>query len=58
MFEKIIEILLIGIIVSCLMRLIWELIPDPVKKYWNYIRMVSQDRRKGRRRKYVFTWRS
>lgn len=57
MIEKIIEILLISIIVLCLIRLTWEFIPDPKKKYWKYIRMVSKDRRKGRRRKYTFTWR-
>lgn len=57
MIEKIIEISLISIIVLCLIRLIWEMIPDPAKKYFGYIRSVAKDRRKGRRRKYTFTWR-
>ncbi len=52
-----IEILLIIIIVLSGIRLFWELIPDPVKKYFSYVRSVNRDRKKGRRRKYVFTWR-
>ncbi|MCK4760392.1 MAG: hypothetical protein KAT69_10115 [Candidatus Aminicenantes bacterium] len=51
------EILLITIIVLSAIRLFWEMIPDPVKKYFGYIRSVNRDRKKGRRRKYVFTWR-
>lgn len=51
------EISLLIIIVSCLFRLIWEMIPDPAKKYWKYIRLCSRDRRKGHRRRYSFTWR-
>lgn len=38
--------------------LIWELIPDPAKKYWNYLRMVRQDRKLGRKRKYIFSFRN
>lgn len=51
------EILLISLIVSCLFALIWEMIPDPAKKYWKYIRSVNRDARKGYRRKYNFSWR-
>lgn len=51
------EILLISLIVSCLVGLIWDLIPDPWKKYWKYIRLVNRDRKKCRRRRYSFTWR-
>ncbi len=38
--------------------LIWELIPDPAKKYWHYIWMVRQDRKSGKRRSYIFSFRN
>lgn len=38
--------------------LIWEFIPDPAKKYWRYIWMVRQDRKSGRHRKYIFSFRN
>lgn len=52
-----IEILCISLIVLCLFALIWEMIPDPAKKYWGYIWQVRKDQRKGRRRKWTFIWR-
>lgn len=39
-------------------RIVWEVVPDCFKKYWNYIRMVKKDRRKGRKRKYVFSFKN
>lgn len=38
--------------------LIWELIPDSAKKWWNYGRMVRQDRKRGKSRSYIFTFRN
>ena len=46
------------IIVGCGGWLIWELIPDFVKKYWNYQKMLRVDRKKGQRRKYIFSFRN
>lgn len=38
--------------------LIWDLIPDPAKKYWHYLRMLKQDRKLGKSRKYIFSFRN
>ena len=38
--------------------LIWEMVPDPAKKYWNYIRMTRKDRKLGIKRKYIFSFRN
>ncbi len=46
------------LIVTAGLWLIWELIPDPAKKWWNYGRMVRQDRKSGKRRTYIFTFRN
>jgi len=52
------DIAFIILVVVLVSWLIWELIPDPAKKYWNYLRMVRQDRRLGRKRKYTFSFRN
>lgn len=46
------------VIIACSLRLIWEMIPDPAKKYWSYLRMVRQDRKSGKPRKYIFSFRN
>ena len=33
-----------------------ELIPEHIKQYWNYLMSVRQDKRKGVRRKYSFSF--
>ncbi len=33
-----------------------ELIPEHIKQYWNYLSMVRQDKRRGVKRKYSFTF--
>jgi len=38
------------------LALIWEMIPDSFKKYWEYIRQLRKDQRKDRKIKYSFTW--
>jgi len=38
--------------------LIWEMIPDPAKKYWRYLRMIRKDQKSGQRRKYIFSFRN
>lgn len=36
--------------------LLWELIPDGLKEYWEYQRQVRKDHKKGLKGKYSFTW--
>ena len=55
---KLIDIAFWIVIITCSLWLIWELIPDPAKKWWKYGRMVRQDRKSGKRRSYVFTFRN
>lgn len=52
------DILFIVFATIFVVLLIWELIPDSAKKYWKYIRMVRQDRKRGRTRKYIFSFRN
>ena len=46
------------IVVVCSSWIILDLIPDFVKKYWSYCRMVRQDRKRGKRRSYIFSFRN
>ncbi len=55
---KIVDIAFIIFAATVVLWLIWELIPDPAKKYWGYIRMVKRDRKLGRRCKYTFSFRT
>lgn len=52
------NIAFIILVVVSVSWIIWELIPDSTKKYWNYQRMVRKDRKLGRKRKYVFSFRN
>ncbi len=45
------------LIVVCSFWIILDLIPDFVKKYWGYIRMLKQDKKRGKRRTYHFKFR-
>lgn len=55
---KLVDIAFIVFAATVALWLIWELIPDPAKKWWKYCRMVRQDQRSGRRRKYIFSFRN
>lgn len=57
-FKLLFEIAFWIVIAGCGTWLIWEMIPDPAKKYWKYIRMVRQDRKSGKPRKYIFSFRN
>ena len=52
------DILFIIFATIFLSAIFWDLIPDPFKKYFKYVRMVNRDRRKGRRRKYIFSFKN
>ena len=57
-FKLLFEIAFWIVIVGCGGWLIWELIPEHVKKYWNYQKMLRQDRKSGKRRSYIFSFRN
>jgi len=57
-FKLLFEIAFWILIGSCGVLLIWEMIPDPAKKYWKYLRMVRQDQKSGKRRSYIFKFRN
>jgi len=57
-FKLLFEIAFWIIIVGCGGWLIWELIPESVKQYQKYGRMLRQDRKSGKRRSYIFTFRN
>ena len=46
------------LVVTVSLWLIWDLVPDPVKKYWNYGMMLRQDRKSGKKRTYIFSFRN
>ena len=56
MKEIIIDIVFIIFAVVFILKIIWEVVPDCFKKYWKYQKMVARDRRKGRKRKYIFSF--
>lgn len=47
------------VIIACSLRLIWEMIPDPAKKYWSYVRQNRKDHKAGWfDRKWVWSFRN
>ncbi len=54
---KIVDIAFIVFATTVGSWLIWEFIPDHVKKYWSYIRQSKRDRKVGLKGKYIWTWR-
>ncbi len=46
------------IIIVCSLWIIWDLIPGPPKKYLGYLLMLRQDRKSGKSRTYIFSFRN
>jgi len=55
---KLIDIAFVIFAATIVLWIIWELIPDPAKKYWKYLRMVRKDIKQGKPRKYIFSFRN
>ena len=36
--------------------IIYDLIPEHIKQYWNYLKSIRKDKRKGLKGKYIWTW--
>ncbi len=45
------------LVTTCVLWLLWELIPDSTKQYWKYQGDLRRDKKEGRKGKYSFTWR-
>lgn len=52
----IVDICFIILATSCTLCIIWLIIPDCYKSYWDYLRQVRRDKKKGKKGKYSFTW--
>ena len=46
------------VVAICSLGLIWELISDGQKKFWKYQKLIRRDRKKNRRRKWKWTFRT
>jgi len=55
---KLVDMAFVIFAATVVLWIIWELIPDPAKKYWNYLRMVRKDFKQGKPRKYTFSFRN
>ncbi len=45
------------LVITCVLWLIWELIPDSFKAYMGYQRQLKRDKKEGKKGRYFFTWR-
>jgi len=51
------DIAFIIFVVTTVLWIIWEIIPEPFKKYWHYIWQTRRDFKENRKGKYVFSFR-
>ncbi len=45
------------LVITCVAWILWELIPDSTKQFWNYQLALKRDKKEGKKGKYSFTWR-
>ena len=45
------------LITTCVLWIVWDLIPDSPKEYMKYRWQLKRDKKKGRKGKYSFNWR-
>ena len=43
------------LVITCVLWLIWELIPDSFKAYMGYQRQLKRDKKEGKKGRYLFT---
>ena len=45
------------LVTTCVVWIIWELLPDYLKEYLKYLRAVRRDKKEGKKGRYSFSFR-